>query len=123
MFIHSPADGHLGYFWFWVITKTSHYKHFLCEHEFVLYLEMGLLRDMIDLVEALLGLPPLLLFGLQPAGPEGLSIQTARDTCPSHPCAGPACLPPTDPLDMFHTRDCQLQACAAGSVLYKGGRG
>lgn len=48
MFIHSPADGHLGYFWFGVITKTSHYKHFLCEHEFVLYLEMGLLRDLVS---------------------------------------------------------------------------
>lgn len=47
-------------------------------------LEIGLLILLPpDLVEALLGLPPLLLLGLQPVGSEGLSMGTTPGTHPS----------------------------------------
>ena len=48
LFTHSPAEGHLGYFQVLVITKTSLYKYLLCELEFLLYLEMGLLCHMVS---------------------------------------------------------------------------
>ena len=65
-----------------------------------------------DLVEALLGLPPLLLLGLQPVGRAG-SAQGRPSTPVFHHR-------PTDP---FHARDSPLQAWGLDSVLDEGGSG
>lgn len=74
-----------------------------------------------DLVEALLGLPPLLLLGLQPVGSEELSMGTTRGTHPSPLHGQPGSHPQIQP-GAFLTWDSQPLAWAVGSVLKKRGR-